>query len=235
MRHGVIIVVILLTLISSGCGSATARDQEPRPLTMAEAERLAVARFNNHERGTLAVDGYVLGGPERVQLTGWIDYSQSTGYAALYALGSAGTKEPLGLVRWAHGLTAFRPVPAAEPALPIPQDQWQTKAADPSGSALESMLAIVLHLGRDRPDNPLLIIQSDARWLRQDQIAGVPVDVMTGQTAPASDRVARTRYWIDAAGVTHRFETLLGSATQWSTIDLRPADHVTLPPFAWPS
>ena len=73
----------------------------------------------------------------------------------------------------------------------------------------------MLDLGSDRPENPLLLQQDGAQWLRSDSVDGAPVDVFTA-TADGN-----ARYWVDHDGLMQRAEVLVGG--DWDTVDLGDA------------
>ncbi|WP_114561129.1 hypothetical protein [Desertihabitans aurantiacus] len=208
--------------------TACGQDDDPRPLTTAEAERFAVIRFNAYDEGTRRVDLHLVGTPEPLRLAGWVDYRAFVAYASLLTADGA---EELGLVHWDRTVKASRPAPVPEPVLPRPEDGWARSAVVPEQAVFDTALAMVLQLGADRPDNPLLLAQSDARWLRTDQVDDVAVDVVTGPTPEGAPDQAgsRLRYWVDQRGNLLRLEAALGQTDLWSTFDFTAADGVEVP------
>ncbi|MVA76091.1 hypothetical protein GC722_08660 [Auraticoccus sp. F435] len=218
-----------------GIGSATALgllvgcgEDGPRPLTTAESERLAVIRFNAYDEGTRALQLQLFGTPEPLRLTGWVDYRSSVAYAEIRTADGA---EQLGLVHWDKAVKASRPAPVPDPVLPPPADGWQRSPLDHEQAVFDTALAMVLQLGMDRPDNPLLLAQSDARWLRSDRVGDVTVDVMTGPTPEGAPDQAgsRLRYWVDERGHLLRLEAVIGPTDLWSTFDFATAEDVAVP------
>ncbi|WP_051425937.1 hypothetical protein [Jiangella gansuensis] len=220
---------------SPGATATTA--DEPRPLSGDEAQRVSMMRYANYTTGVRSVRFDVVDNGRTFTVDGWVDFVAHVGYAHVSEDGA----EPL-LVAWsAEGITSHEPVVTAAddgPPLPPPDDAaWTSSALDPTQSRLHAALAVLLQAGNDRPDNPLLLQQTDARWLRADEVDGVPVDVVTG---PTEDRVydpatstsagdgsdATLRYWVDADGVLQRMEVRLGGSGDWTTVDLSdaPAD-----------
>lgn len=205
-----------------------------RPLTDSEAERLAVVRFRNFDAGVRAIEARIPG-TEAGELTldGWFDFTQHAGYV------SASAEESLGLVWWNDATIATRETPVDEAPLPAPSDGWISGPLDPSSTALTTALTLIGSLGADRPENPQLLRQSDAAWVRSDRIDGVDVDVFAG---PSSDRETpalssagpatggeRTRYWVDADGVLRRFEARLGETDEWTVVDLSDGNSAAVP------
>ncbi|MGV8883434.1 MAG: hypothetical protein ACOH19_14890 [Rhodoglobus sp.] len=213
--------VAAVLLLLAGCASTPPVDGV-RPLTTEEAQLLAVARFQNYDAGVRNVT-ITVGGSEAMIVDGWIDFVDHVGYGEAL---DPSTQQPLGVVAWnPESLAAWDGTPAAE-LLPPPADGWSSGPLDPAGSTLANILFVSLSLGNDRPDNPQLLQESDARWLRADEINGTPAIVIAG---PSSDRVASeapiegsetTRYWIDERGKLLRFESRSASGTdEWSIID----------------
>jgi hypothetical protein len=124
-------------------------------------------------------------------------------------------------------------------ALPLPEDGWQIESLDPTASVVQNLFAVALSLGSDRPDNPTLLQQSDARWLRTDTIGDTAVDVITGPTSdgpavgtPDAD-AATVRYWIDERGRLLRVELRQqgGDGDDWIQLDLGDKSDVDLAPI----
>lgn len=220
----------LLALGSAVALAATAgcSDDGMRPLTTEESERLAVIRFNAWDEGTRALQLQLVGTPEPLRLSGWVDYRASVAYTAIRTADGA---EQLGLVHWDRAVKASRPAPVPDPVLPPPPDGWQSSPLNHEQAVFDTALAMVLQLGADRPDNPLLLAQSDARWLRADRVGDVTVDVMTGPTPEGAPDQAgsRLRYWVDQQGNLLRLEAIVGQTDLWSTFDFSPGDGVTVP------
>lgn len=208
-------------------------EDSARPLSESEAERLAVVRFRNFDAGVRAIEARIPG-TEAGELTldGWFDFAQHAGYA------SAAAEDSLGLVWWNDTTIATRETPVDSTPLPAPADGWISGPLDRSSTALTTVLTLIGSLGADRPENPQLLRQSDASWLRTDRIDGVEVDVFAGpstdgEAAPSGPAPSglgeRTRYWVDADGVLHRFEVRLGDAQEWTVVDLSPGDGTAVP------
>lgn len=216
--------------------TATAAD-EPRPLSGDEAQRVSMMRYTNYTTGVRSVRFEVVDNGRTFAVDGWVDFVSHVGYAHVSEDGA----DPL-LVAWTgSGIMSHEPLAAGDddgPPLPPPDDAaWTSSALDPTQSRLHAALAVLLQTANDRPDNPLLLQQTDARWLRTDEVNGVPVDVVAGPTEdraydPATSTAAgdgsdaTLRYWVDADGVLLRMEIRLGGSGGWTTVDLAdaPAD-----------
>ncbi len=222
MRVRAPLALALAALMLSGCAGES-EQQELSGLTSDQAERLAVTRFRNFDAGTRAIDLLVpqseLG---ELQLTGWFDFEQGVGYGAIL---NGGT------VWWNADTVAIRDTPSAEPVLPLPADGWVTYPLEASANPLATALLLVGSLGTDRPENPQLLAQSDALWLRQDTIDGIDVDVFIGPSADgataSSDSAERARYWVDEAGILIKFETLISG--EWMTLTFADGGAISLP------
>lgn len=210
---------------------------ETHSLTDAESERLAVARFRNFDAGVRSIDVQL---PESsagtITLTGWFDWANGAGYAA-----ASNEDGSLGLVWWSESTIATREQPVDEPILPIPVDGWASGPLDPANSSFTNILSVIVALGSDRPENPLLLRQSDAAWLRTDTIGDLAVDVFAGpsgstgddsagESGQAGDPQTAPRYWLDDTGLMHRVELRLGGSSEWTTVDFGSADGVVIPP-----
>lgn len=231
-------------LLLAGCSGDAESDpgptsEGPRPLTSEESERLAVARFRNFDDGVRSVAFSVTDSGATYAVDGWLDFVSGLGYGAISGEESTETL----LLAWTHSALTSRPWQVGEPApLPPPDpsgsDQdWTSSELSPEESRLHALLAIVVSMGSDRPDNALLLSQTDARWLRTDEVDGVAVDVITGPTAdvpydPETSTAAgdgsdaTLRYWVDADGLIHRLEVRLGGAGEWTAVEFGPADDI---------
>jgi hypothetical protein len=231
-----IAVLAAIPLLLAACVQAP--DSSPRPLTDAESERLAVARFRNFDAGTRSI-GVQL--PESsagtITLTGWFDWANGSGYAAVNNEDGS-----LGLVWWSETTIATREQPVDEPVFPIPVDGWASGPLDPANSSFTNILSVIGALGSDRPENPVLLRQSDAAWLRSDTVGDIAVDVFAGPSGSTGDEggegaepsepgdpEAAPRYWLDESGLLHRIELRLGGSAAWTTVDFGDADGVTIP------
>ena len=122
------------------------------------------------------------------------------------------------------------------PTLPVAAADagWQVRGIDPATSPLDTLLASFTVLGSDRPDNPLLLVQSGALWLEETTLdvdgeqvsaqvfAAPPSDAVLGpddeQPTPES---ATVRFTLDERSLMLRAELLIG--LQWVTIDFSDA------------
>ncbi len=219
---------------SAAAASEPAASAGPRALTADEATRLSVMRLNNFSIGTRAITGTITDGTTEVSLIGWVNYVDHVGYA-LANPASSQTASPF-LVQWTPGEVGIQNYSEGPtPPLPVPTTNWSVSEFDPSVSFLANAQAIVLNLAADQPDNPQLLTQSSAQWLRSDTVNGVAVDVFAGPKEadgevpdPNDTSESRIRYWLDVSGNLQRIEMRIGTDL-WSLIDFTNAPGVLIP------
>ena len=224
-----VIVGLALLLSLTACAPTEAVPSGPVALTSEQSERLAVTRFRNFDAGVRAIEVTVPAETGELRLEGWFDYTGGAGYAAVTAAG-----EPAGLIWWTHEQVATRSIPVDVAPFPLPADGWESGALDPSSTALANAVALVASLGADRPENPQLLAQSDAAWLRSDTVDGTAVDVFLGPSGDSAtsapvDESLRARYWVDESGVLRRFELPQGSSGDGMTSLFTPATGIVIP------
>ncbi|GGU20438.1 hypothetical protein [Lentzea flava] len=205
--------VLALALAVTACSSTP----DPRPLSVPEAERLALVRFSNYTTGIRAFTASVPSPGGKLVLDGRVDFVNHLGYAGMRTDGRD-DEFSRGLVQWNLGRMAFATNPSAKPVDPVPMIDWQVRDLRERGSELDGALRLLVNLGSDRPENAQLLLQSSARWLRSDRIGDTAVDVFEGpKQKDATD--ARLRYWLDADGKLRRLEAKLGTQEELAVFD----------------
>lgn len=208
-----------LALLGAGCGST---EEKPAPkaraLTGEEAEALALVRFQMYSTSPVQVQMTWPGSP-RISYTIVLDLREHLAYGSFETHDDGSDDGSTGFVVWDLATVATAPGAAGDP--PPELAAWTQRALS-TQHPQDIFLALALNLGSDRPENPALLQQSTARYLRSDKIAGARVSVLEGPqpasaSASASDGEAasgtgRTRYWIDGDGALMRFEAYLGQA-----------------------
>jgi hypothetical protein len=189
-------------------------------LTSAEAERLAAVTFAAYRDKMLSVKGTVATGTGTVALDGWVDTVDRTGYA-LIAPDQGGAF----LSVWGTTQISARDFTGAAPPLPRPEDGWTTTDLHAQDSALAAAQLLLVDMSADRPENPQLLLQGGAAWLRSDTVHGQKADVMSGPL-PQGATVSNLRYWVGKSGELLRLEARL-NGRDWSTFDLAPATGVS--------
>jgi hypothetical protein len=218
---------LALLLLLSACSSTP----DPRPLSIPEAERLALVRFSNYTTGTSAFTASVPSPGGKLMLDGRVDFVNHLGYAGMRTDGRD-DQFSKGLVQWNLGRMAFAVNPSTKPVDPIPVVDWQVRDLRERGSELDGALRLLVNLGSDRPENPQLLLQSSARWLRSDKIGDTAVDIFEG---PKKDNAeARLRYWLDHDGKLRRLEAKLGNQEELAVFDFTGSGEAVqvIPPLA---
>ncbi|MFJ4223663.1 hypothetical protein [Microbacterium sp. NPDC089695] len=214
-------------LVSAPTGQepAASTPAGPRGLTTEEAERLAVARFLAYQDGSRTFHTEVAAGGVAVELTGRADYRAGIGLATATSGGERAviTWNATTLVGWTGQDTSTADgIPTTAPSEP-----GAARPLDPAASNVDTVLVLILALGVDRPENAQLLRQSDAAWLRADEVDGVRVDVFAGPSdADTGDGAGTIRYWVDDRGAVHRIEADLPSGP--IVIDIGVEDHVPI-------
>ncbi|GAA3009836.1 hypothetical protein ACFVUY_35695 [Kitasatospora sp. NPDC058063] len=220
-----------------------------RPVTTDEAGRLALSRLNLYQASPVAVTLTAEeGGGVTIRVDGVVDYRNHRGVGRYRTTGASGPLDH-GLIVWDTGGLGLAPdragtdtatapatdAPAWQQAERIPRQGWspRTYTADP----LDAGLNLLVQLGADRPDNPLLLAQSGARWLGRDRIDGKGYDRFAGPraqgSAPDGARSPLT-YWVDGDGGLRRVTMRMPGLGTPTTVELtgRQAD-AKLPEAPW--
>ncbi|MFJ9692162.1 hypothetical protein [Kitasatospora sp. NPDC101183] len=219
-----------------------------RPVTVDEASRLALSRLTLYQASpaavTLTADE---GSGVRIEVTGIVDYRAHRGVGGYRTLGAAapaptaGPRTDQGLVVWDTGGLGLAPAPQGENGPPWQQAEhvarsgWSPRAytTDP----LDAGLQLLVQLGADRPDNPLLLAQSGARWLGRDRIDGRDYDRFSGPrargAAPDGGRSPLT-YWLDGDGGLRRVTMRMPGLGTPTTLEFTGRDAAAkLPDAPW--
>lgn len=219
---------LALLLVLTACGSTP----DPRPLSIPEAERLALVRFSNYTTGVSAFTASVPSPGGKLLLDGRVDFVNHLGYAGMRTDGRS-DEASQGLVQWNLGRMAFAMTPSTKAVDPVPVVDWQVRNLQERGSELDGALRLLVNLGSDRPENSQLLLQSSARWLRPDKIGDTAVDVFEGpRQKDATD--SRLRYWLDADGKLRRLEAKLGNQEEFAVFDFTGSKQPVqvIPPLA---
>jgi hypothetical protein len=207
--------------------TSSAMDQSPNAaMTSAQADLLALARFNDYQSGVSAIDAELPVSGQEFTLDGRIDWRNHLGYATLASSVQQGGGTEL--LQWTPNGIAVRgnwtgPLPATPPA-----DGWTVRAWQ-QGADLDSALQLILDLAADRPENAQLLQQSGAGVMREANIGGEHVTVFAGPPETQGSPTSHTRYWIADNGTLRRFEALIDGSTTWTEVDITPGSAPAVP------
>ncbi|WP_234327404.1 hypothetical protein [Streptomyces sp. NRRL WC-3742] len=225
-----------------------------RPVTVDEASRLALSRLTLYQASPATVTLTATeGGGVSIEVTGIVDYRAHRGVGSYRTLGvpaaapaptpapTAGPRTDRGLIVWDTGGLGLAPAPEGESGPPwqqaehVPRTGWSPRAytTDP----LDAGLQLLVQLGADRPDNPLLLAQSGARWLGHERIDGRDYDRFSGPraqgSAPDGARSPLT-YWLDGDGGLRRVTMRMPGLGTPTTMEFTGRDAAAkLPDAPW--
>lgn len=211
--------IVVALVVMSACS-----DDGPHVVTDAEADRLAEALYANWDAGgaTFELNAAPATG-ETVRVQGRVDFTDEVAYGLVTAVGE---DSPVTGVIFTP-TTILENIPAlvdASAAVGGPTFTWVERDLDTSAYQLDGLLGVVFGLATQQRDNPELISQSGARWLRHDTLRGTDVDVF--EYSP------QARFWIEQGGTTLlRFEGNNVALTRPIVIDVTELGPVTPPTF----
>ncbi|WDQ02467.1 hypothetical protein PVK74_11935 [Micromonospora chalcea] len=220
----VISATALVAALLTGTPGRDAPAGTARPLTSAEADRVAALRVTNLRDIRAGVRVTVGAGGARTELVGWVDWARPLVYLDV---GGPGADADRGLAQATGSALLVRPDPGAlptpaRPPLVPPTDGWRMRAPG-GGHGLGAVRDLLIGLGAARVDPP----GADGRWLRHDTVGGIPVDVLQAPLAVPGD--PRPTLWLDADARLHRLAGRLADGTP-VTVELSRADRPTLHP-----
>ncbi|MFE4975126.1 hypothetical protein ACFRAR_23855 [Kitasatospora sp. NPDC056651] len=241
-RAGLLKALIAIVVCGTAAGGlavyrSVSDEATERPVTTDEAGRLALSRLNLYEASPVAVTLTAdEGGGVGIRVEGVVDYRNHRGVGRYRSTGASGPLDH-GLIVWDTGGLGLAPdqdgaatatpapvatdAPAWQQAEHIPRQGWSPRGytADP----LDAGLNLLVQLGADRPDNPLLLAQSGARWLGRDRIDGRSYDRFAGPraqgSAPDGARSPLT-YWVDGDGGLRRVTMRMAGLGTPTTVEL---------------
>ncbi|MFE2946654.1 hypothetical protein ACFXHK_06400, partial [Embleya sp. NPDC059267] len=215
-------------------------DDPDRAVTVDEASRLAASRLTLYQASPVAVALTAAeGGGVTIRVEAVVDYRTRRAVGGYQVTGAAGQLDR-GLIVWDGAGLGLAPVPAGvdgpawQQAEHIPRQGWSSRAytADP----LDSGLRLLIQLGADRPDNPLLLAQSGARWLGHDRIQDRKYDRFSGPRAQdATDgKLSPLTYWVDGDGTLRRATMRMPGLGTPTTVEIAGRDDkARMPEAPW--
>ncbi len=192
---------------------AACADDDPQPLTDDQAAALSQVLVRNFDAGGAEFAASVPYGVDaRLEFDGIIDWIDHGGLGELTTTVDGSPTERTEIA-WTETEVAVRPTGAAD-------DAWTLRPADADGVPLDRVIALMVASAGPERDNPLLVAQSDARWLRTDRIdldgTNVDVDVF--------DSGGRLEFWVGIDdGLLYRLAADIDGFDGITTIDFR--DH----------
>lgn len=221
-RRWPLAAAVVLTLVLTGCGDpapevASTTTAAGRPVTEAEAGRLADVLVRNHDLGGAAVSAEVPYGPgASFSLVGEIDWAAHVGRLEVTPTvsGEAGTSFGVAFDQ----RLVFEEVPGLAEELAAqgrPAASWVVRPLDPTTSPLDVVLRLIDASSSTQRDNPVLLQSRGTRWVGRATVDGLDCDVFD---------LGRTRYAVDRAdGLLRRVEAELDATSSTVTVGLR--DH----------
>lgn len=206
------------------------RDIEPREVTDAEADLLALMRQRNYHARGMRISLTLPALPGNLRRgSGWLDWRRGIAYLTVRDLDEAGKSLLVHANRTGVSLREPQDAAAASPPLPAPAGAWERSewgqlTENPKLTDVDLILFEVMSMSINQPDDAQRM-KASARLLRVDALGDDPVGVfelpnsVEQKWAPGT---ARVRYWVDNSGVLRRLEmvTRTGGLAQ---LDLTPA------------
>jgi hypothetical protein len=217
--------VLLAAALASGivsCGgdggsATTTAAGDGAPLTDAQAAALSQVLFKDLQAGGADMTVNVAYGPAAtLVLTGAVDWTDHIGQGKLETRYTDGRPSTFTDLLWTSDavIVADPPGMAAAAAI-VGRDgvHYIARPPSPDRVPLDRVIAISVALAATQRDNPLLVQQSDARFLGRDAIDGRAMDRYRYQD--------RAIYWVGVDdGLLHRVEATINGFAGVTTFDL---------------
>ena len=218
-------LVACITMIGA-CGSDDTSVSEPSPLTNDQAARLAQAGYSNLLAGgaEFEANSAFLGvqPSETVRLVGVVDWENHVGRAMVSSTGAnAGLTE----VYW-NETTVLERWPGMDDlvsSLGGPNQPWVARPPEPATKQIDRLLAILIGLALEQPENAILLQQTEGSAFLRD-------DVLRGQDAEVLRYGTRNVYWLATDdGTMLRFEGNSSGGNAPTVIDFLELGPVDVP------
>lgn len=205
---------LVLVLVATSAASCSPGDDDATPLSDDQAAALSQVLTRNFEAGGAELVATVPYGPDsELRLDGVIDWVDHGGRGELTTVIDGEDAERTD-VAWTETEVAVRPSGAGD-------DAWTFRPADADGVPLDRVIALIVASAGPERDNPLLVAQSNARWLRFDDVDGTDVDVI--------DSGGRLDFWIGVDdGLLYRLDADIEGFAGVTTIEYRAHGPVEL-------
>ncbi|WP_020636083.1 hypothetical protein [Amycolatopsis alba] len=191
--------LVAVAVVGGGVWALTPRaEPAPRPVTLDEAARLAMARYTTFQSSPVRVRVQAPMAGNTVVVEGVVDYRRHRAVGSYEFAGSSA-----GLVAWDDRGLAVAPGKKADPLVAagtMRPTEWSPRSftTDP----LDSALRLSMLMGQDRPDNAQVLAEQGPQWLRGEVIDGKPYGVFAGPRprSAADSGQSPLTYWIDDIG-----------------------------------
>ena len=217
VRAAVALTAVSLALVAcSSSGSAGKNDPNGGPtptvrgLTQDDAALLAQTLFKNTEQkgATFTLTTAFASGPV-IRMIGALGWADNRGEATI----TIGTTTPFSISWGATAVLEKHPGLAAALGAIKPGATWIARPPDEQEVPLDRLLKLLSGLATNQPDNPTLVQQQQAGFVRNDKINGHAVKVFRYGV--------RNLYFVGADdGLLHRLEAYLNGFTAPTVIDL---------------
>jgi hypothetical protein len=163
----------------SGSPAAPSRAANSR-LTQAEALSLAQVLYQDYEEGGAHVSVTVpYSSSITATLTGDVDFKDHTGHLVVDTL-VKGYQPEVQDVDYTSNAVYEKGGPDVAQEIAASGRagvQWVERSPDPAQRPIDTVIAIIVALASPQRDNPLLVQESNARWMARQRVDGVEVDV----------------------------------------------------------
>lgn len=219
-RNAVVALFVVSGLVLVGCSNSP-KVEPKRPVTQAEAEKLATMRVKIYNAGGVHFHTSLQSLGDALLVDGDVDYKDGLGFAE-----ASTAAESLSLLWSAKGIKTWVDAKGATTTPPkLPTGQAKGRALTPTGSSIDALLSTMLRLAQPKNDSVTEIQTNGALWLRTDAVGKTKVDVFKGPSVAGS---AAPIYWLDSEGNLLRFE--IGFASDVLTsIELSTALYKPIP------
>ncbi len=174
------------------CGAPGKTRDVDRPVTAAQAARLAGMRYANFQDGRVGVRAVVGTQATGMRLTGWIDWQHPllylNGLTPTPSANDALVQGTPALVAVRQGRTATGTAPGEDPypgPPPVPPgDGWRVRPLASPGTPLDTLVELLFAVASTTPDDAPALRAAGARFVRADTLGGVPVELIDGPAIP---------------------------------------------------
>ena len=190
-----VLIILASTLLNSRNKNDPTNDQNPKTMTTDQADLFASTRFQNNR--AKKVECEIIITKQDLKAKVLVDYEKHNGY------GNFTDKTQKGFIAWTPNRIAVNMKDEND------LNEWWSRELDKEQS-LDSFLLALYGLSSDRPDNPQLLRQSDAKYFGKEIINGVKTSKFSGPSKAAananSKTTGKTRFWIDNKGFLRKFQ-----------------------------